>query len=1176
MAKDLELKLRITADGKVAVQALDQVEEGLDQAGASAREASASIGKFSVGTLVFNEVAEAVGRLAGSAEELAGLAEGFGKLRARLNLAVEGFGDGARALADVQGIADSLGAPLADVGELYIKLSGAAQTLGITQGQVAQTTKAFSQALTVAGATGAQATSALTQFSQAMASGVLRGEEFNAVYEAAPALMDQIAKGLGVATKDMRALAEAGALSASEVAAALRTQGDAIATAYSEMPETVEQAFNRVRNAAVAWLGEGNASLGITEKLAGAIGVLAEHMDTLGAGALALAAGGLTRLAQQGAATLRQTLDDIRARKAQMEALAAQSAAERAAATEQAALAARKAGYRAQEMAQLAARAQAEQVAALASERAAAQQLAAMAQLSIFGERRAAAERQLAAAVAMRQAADAKAAVSSQVAANAQRHAALSSQQAAAAMAASGASAGILTRALGLLGGPVGVLLTVAASFAAFTLAAGDAEAASVDLGRALAEQGERIDELGKAGLETLIQGHQDYQRALREEIEVSKARLAQMEEEGVQAGLLAELTRGSGAALNDYLAEKARLAADVEAKEKALAKSSEDLSGAYQRLSERTERLAKADAQRRLSAVATLKALADERQALEDTSKASDGYLGALTKRMQTARSAAQAGEDVAGALRAEAAAAAVAQAQAQAALATAERNLSLKERELAALRAKGEVAKTEAETAERERQVLAAALEARRADVEAARQQEAQARQAIATHGDQSDQLARLYGEYARLEGRLGTLRQAQADAAAASADLVAASERARASAQAYTQALISGAGDLEQLHAEAALAAAEVAALEQTMLRGAEAAAQYAQSQARLAELGPLIADAARDAAAGIDLQIAALGRELEIGERRQAVAVAELQLEQQRAQARGDGAEAARIAIDLMEVEVAQAQASVEAKRQEAAALAEKARFTRIAAEATGDYSREERAAVQALEQAAQMAQLEAQAMTVGAQAKREAMIEAERLATQQRVLGEAMREAGITGVQSMEEVRAALARAATSGELEALARALREAFAQGVLGAEEYQQALDQVRGKQQQLKEESRSVGIDMQRVFDEVGTDYGRFVQMNQGLREIPGALQKAWADYVAWMGANKDALAARVQAPQLAAAQPLTTTGRLATAPPVAIHIAGVLDVNDRATLEGLGRKLQPILGDLLRRGF
>src|SRR3546814_4191476 len=82
--------------------------------------------------------------------------------------------------------------------------------LGITQDQAAKATETFAKTLKISGAGAAEASSATTQFSQALASGVLRGDEFNGIMESSPRLARLLADSLDVHVGSLRAMAEQG------------------------------------------------------------------------------------------------------------------------------------------------------------------------------------------------------------------------------------------------------------------------------------------------------------------------------------------------------------------------------------------------------------------------------------------------------------------------------------------------------------------------------------------------------------------------------------------------------------------------------------------------------------------------------------------------------------------------------------------------------------------------------------------------------------------------------------------------------------------------------------------------------------------------------------------------------------------------------------------------------
>jgi hypothetical protein len=197
-------------------------------------------------------------------------------------------------------------------------------------------------------------------------------------------------------------------------------------------------------------------------------------------------------------------------------------------------------------------------------------------------------------------------------------------------------------------------------------------------------------------------------------------------------------------------------------------------------------------------------------------------------------------------------------------------------------------------------------------------------------------------------------------------------------------------------------------------------------------------------------------------------------------------------------------------SASAKRDEALLLSQKADAMETAAKATGGYTAEEREAVAAMRDAAEMAGLVAKRMDVDARAKRDALEATRALANQQRVLSEEFGKAGATGVRSMDDVRRAIDQAASGGEIDALGRALQEAFQKAVLSADEYKQALDQVLEKTRDLKDEneSRKSVVDFERLFEQYGTDVGRVRRASPGDRQ--GVVAKAYAK---WLEAKRRA---------------------------------------------------------------
>lgn len=216
---------------------------------------------------------------AGKVQEIVQIADAWNMMAARLKLATIGQTEFTTAQKALFEIAQRIGVPIQETATLYGKLQQAVRMLGGEQKDALTITESISQALRISGASATEAQSSLLQFGQALASGVLRGEEFNSVVENSPRLAQALADGLNVPIGRLRKLAEEGRLTADVVVNALLSQKDKLATEYGQLPQTVSQAFQRLQNAFGQWVSQVDASTGITKKLADALTWLATHLE---------------------------------------------------------------------------------------------------------------------------------------------------------------------------------------------------------------------------------------------------------------------------------------------------------------------------------------------------------------------------------------------------------------------------------------------------------------------------------------------------------------------------------------------------------------------------------------------------------------------------------------------------------------------------------------------------------------------------------------------------------------------------------------------------------------------------------------------------------------------------------------------------------------------------------
>lgn len=195
-------------------------------------------------------------------------ADAMNLLDGRLKLATASLEEFTSQQNSLLGIAKSSYSELKGITDLYIKLDPALKRLGATTEGVNAVTSSFAKGLQVGGAGAQESASAILQFSQAMGSGVLRGQEFNAIAEASPKLMKYMADGMGVPITSMRQLAEDGKLTADVVSIALLKMTQEIEKDFKTLPITMGKAFTNVKTDLSKLAQEFDKTSGITKSVA--------------------------------------------------------------------------------------------------------------------------------------------------------------------------------------------------------------------------------------------------------------------------------------------------------------------------------------------------------------------------------------------------------------------------------------------------------------------------------------------------------------------------------------------------------------------------------------------------------------------------------------------------------------------------------------------------------------------------------------------------------------------------------------------------------------------------------------------------------------------------------------------------------------------------------------------
>ncbi|MCQ0129849.1 phage tail tape measure protein, partial [Escherichia coli] len=226
---------------------------------------------------------------------LISLADEWNSVNARLKQASQSSDDFQASQRELMAISQRTGTAFSDNASLFARSAASMREYGYSSEEVLKVTEAISTGLKLSGASTAEASSVITQFSQALAQGVLRGEEFNSVNENGDRVIRALAAGMGVARKDLKAMADNGKLTADKVVPALISQLGALRDEYAAMPDTVSSSVTKVENAFMAWVGGANEASGVTKTLSGVLNGIAGNIDTVATAAGALVAVGVAR-----------------------------------------------------------------------------------------------------------------------------------------------------------------------------------------------------------------------------------------------------------------------------------------------------------------------------------------------------------------------------------------------------------------------------------------------------------------------------------------------------------------------------------------------------------------------------------------------------------------------------------------------------------------------------------------------------------------------------------------------------------------------------------------------------------------------------------------------------------------------------------------------------------------
>ncbi|MDM3618182.1 tape measure protein [Proteus mirabilis] len=280
MAQVGEIVYQVQMDVQQLLTSQRQLEQRLNRMDDSFNRTSQSVNNTERSMLSLSKVAAS---LAGylSASMVASYSEAWTELNNKLSNSVRASESLVDVTQRVFDISQATRSSLDATATLYARLERGTREYNTSAEDLAKLTSIINQGFIVSGATAQEAENAIIQLSQGIASGVLRGEEFNSVAEQGSRLMVALADSMGVGIGQLRKMAAEGKLTTDVVVKGLLSQGDAIGKEFAKTTRTMSQAFQEAGNNLTKFLGENTTIKSTISAFSDAVIAVSKNLDEL-------------------------------------------------------------------------------------------------------------------------------------------------------------------------------------------------------------------------------------------------------------------------------------------------------------------------------------------------------------------------------------------------------------------------------------------------------------------------------------------------------------------------------------------------------------------------------------------------------------------------------------------------------------------------------------------------------------------------------------------------------------------------------------------------------------------------------------------------------------------------------------------------------------------------------
>lgn len=222
---------------------------------AAVNKALSSIGKASSGVSsilgkIFNPFTTAIGGLGAyfGAGELISIGDTYTNIAGQLEYLTGSAMEAERAQNLLYQMSQKTGTSFTENAKAISRFQLASEQTGLSIDQNVKVLGAINTLMLKTGTSTAEASSAMLQLGQALASGRLQGDEFRSIAENAPALMNELAKAIGVSRAELKEMGAEGKLTSEILGQAFLQISESGAASAEELPLTVGRMWEKVKN----------------------------------------------------------------------------------------------------------------------------------------------------------------------------------------------------------------------------------------------------------------------------------------------------------------------------------------------------------------------------------------------------------------------------------------------------------------------------------------------------------------------------------------------------------------------------------------------------------------------------------------------------------------------------------------------------------------------------------------------------------------------------------------------------------------------------------------------------------------------------------------------------------------------------------------------------------------